>query len=435
MTQSGDRFHHDELYPIPQWVERWGPRVLITALVLYLATTAIWFGYTSQVDMLIFRFGGRSILSHAPLYDHGLTGSPRELLFNYPPFAALMFSPLASIPLIVLRVLTPVANIGLVVLVVRRCLRSLGVRTGWGLRSLTMLSAGALLWLEPVRTTVALGQINLGLLAVVIFDLVPISGERRWSGLGVGIAAGIKLTPLLFIPYLLITRRARAAAVATATFLATVVTGFLIAPSQAVKYWFGGVFDDVRRVSSLTYIGNQSLRGMLARMNLPGRLSTDLWVMGGILLAVICLTVAALAHRSGSPILGLSLCGLGAAAISPYSWGYHWVWLVPLGAFLVHRAIAYRSKPATALLAVLFLATASWITSLPSPLRGLTPDAGLINPHIGGWLGQVTSNVYMFVFVLTLMFATTFSIRKKESSRVPRARSARRPAVWTVAGT
>lgn len=411
MTQPGYDLQRDDPYPIPPWVRRWGPRFLVTALALYAVTTAIWFGYTDQVDIAIFRFGGQSLLSHSPLYDHGLTGGSLRLLFNYPPFAALLFTPLAQIPLVVLRVLTPIGNIALVLLVVRRCLQSLGVRTGGELRSLTMLGAGLLLWLEPVRTTVALGQVNLGLLALVVFDLVPISGERRWSGVGVGIAAGIKLTPLLFIPYLLITRRARAAAVATVTFLATVATGFLVAPSQAVEYWFRGVFSDLRRVADVNYIGNQSLRGMLARMNLPGRSSIDIWMIGAILLAIISLGVAARAHRCGFPILGLALCGLGSAAISPYSWGYHWVWLVPLGVFLIHRAIAYGSKPATALLAVLFAATASWIISLPSPLSGRLPDAGWINLQVGGWLGQVTSNIYLYVFLLTLVSAAAFVLR------------------------
>ena len=45
-----------------------------------------------------------------------------------------------------------------------------------------------------------------------------------------GIAAGIKLVPLIFIPYLLLTRRFRQAAVAAAAFAATVAAGFIVLP-------------------------------------------------------------------------------------------------------------------------------------------------------------------------------------------------------------
>ena len=69
-----------------------------------------------------------------------------------------------------------------------------------------MLGTGASLWLEPVRTTIALGQISIVLLAIVVLDLLPLSRPSRWQGVGVGIAAGIKLTPMFFIPFLLVTR-------------------------------------------------------------------------------------------------------------------------------------------------------------------------------------------------------------------------------------
>src|SRR5207342_2682077 len=114
-----------------------------------------------------------------------------------------------AIPLPVLKALVPLANLALLVVSIRRCWQAMGIRGGWELPSLTMLCTGALLWLEPVRSTIALGQVGLLLLAVVVVDLLPLQGPRRWSGVGVGLAAGIKLTPLFFIPFLLITGRVR----------------------------------------------------------------------------------------------------------------------------------------------------------------------------------------------------------------------------------
>ena len=64
--------------------------------------------------------------------------------------------------------------------------------------------------------TIYLGQVNLVLLALILWDLSqPDTGKSRWwKGFGTGIAAGIKLTPLIFIPYLLVARKFRQAAMA-----------------------------------------------------------------------------------------------------------------------------------------------------------------------------------------------------------------------------
>jgi alpha-1,2-mannosyltransferase len=395
--------------PVPGWVELWGPRVLAVGLTLQLVTMVIWvLAYSHQVDLSIYRFGGEAILHHSPLYDYGLTGRSNELLFNYPPFAAAMLTPLDLLPLTLLRLLIPIGNFALVVFVIWRCWRSLGVRDGGELKSLTMLCAGSLLWLEPVRTTISLGQISLLLLAVVVADLLPLSGPRRWDGVGVGLAAGIKLTPLFFIPFLLFTGRVRAAAVATATFLGTVAVGFLIAPAQAHEYWFRGVFDDLSRIAPVGSPGNESLRGVLARTALSEGAAKSTWIIGALFLAVLCLVISARAHEDGDPVLAVALCGLGSAAVSPYSWGYHWVWLALLAVYLADRAIIRGSRAAAALLTLLWVATAGWITEWRNPFTGMTPPSGVISLHPGGLIEGFTRNIYLVVFLAALALAATF---------------------------
>src|ERR1700689_5940094 len=61
---------------------------------------------------------------------------------------------------------------------------------------------------EPVFRTLYLGQINLLLMAAIIWDLRQ-PDSRRLKGIATGLAAGIKLTPLIFIPYLVLTRKWR----------------------------------------------------------------------------------------------------------------------------------------------------------------------------------------------------------------------------------
>lgn len=391
---------------VPRWVEGWGLGVLLAGLAVYVLTTGIWLlAYAHQVDAMIYRFGGQAILHRTPLYDVGLSGKPEELLFNYPPFAAVAFTPLVLLPLTVLRILLPIVNIALFALVIRRCWRAMGVERGWELRSLTMMGVGALLWLAPVHTTIALGQIGLVLLAILVFDLLPLNGTHRWNGVGVGLAAGIKLTPLFFIPFLLVTGRARAAALATATFAATVGVGFLVTPSQAHEYWLGGTFHDLGRIVSTATSGNESLWGALSGVNRLGRSPFAVWVLVALIVSAVTLAIAAEAHRRGEELLAVALCGLGSAAVSPFSWGYQWVWFALLAVFLTYRAIVLRSRASWALLGVLWALTAAWVTSWRDPISGQTPPEGLTSLQSGGWVGEITRDGYLVVFSVALLLS------------------------------
>ena len=82
--------------------------------------------------------------------------------------------------------------------------------------------------LDPVWQTLFLGQINLILLALILTDiwLVSRGSSRLAVGIGVGIAAAIKLTPAIFIVFFLLARRTKAALVAAGTFIVCGLTGF-----------------------------------------------------------------------------------------------------------------------------------------------------------------------------------------------------------------
>ena len=66
--------------------------------------------------------------------------------------------------------------------------------------------------LEPFRQTLSFGQINIYLGLLVLVDLLVL-GRRgsKWTGIGIGLATAIKLTPGIFIIYLLVVGRWRAA--------------------------------------------------------------------------------------------------------------------------------------------------------------------------------------------------------------------------------
>ena len=136
----------------------------------------------------------------------------------------------------------------------------------------TLLAAAATFWLQPVVRTIYLGQINLILMAAIMWDLTQPGPAPRAAGAAggraraTGVAAGIKLVPLIFVPYLLVTRRFREAAATLAGFAATVAVGFAVLPHDSSQWWLHGMFlADGNRAGFMGWAGNQSLRAIVTR--------------------------------------------------------------------------------------------------------------------------------------------------------------------------
>jgi alpha-1,2-mannosyltransferase len=341
------------------------------------------------VDLGVFRAGGAAVLGGLPVYAGPVSAG---LDFTYPPLAALLFVPLAVLPFPVTQFLVTCINLAALGLVAW-----LSRTPGRARAGLVPLAVGLLFWMEPVRTSVYLGQINLILLALVLCDLRR-GDQRRSKGIGVGIAAGIKLTPLIFLPYLLVTRRFRAAGVTVATFSGTVLLGFLVLPRDAARYWLTGMFADASRVyPTVASPHNQSLHGMLARLGVPD----PVWLPLAVLTAAATISIAAWASHRNEELLALTLCGLCAAVVTPHSWGHHWVWLAPLAVFVAHLVTRVRWPHYAPWLvpAVLVPLTVPWVVNLANPPTGqpvLTTGPAaflLVNVYVVLFLGTVVASV------------------------------------------
>src|SRR5450759_3000206 len=170
------------------------------------------------VDLHVYRYGGEAVLNGAHLYALRFPGA---LAFTYPPFSALAFTGLTIAPM---RVNGPLFSAGIMLLlplIFFLAMRLRPMRATLSRRqaiSLALLASALGLWFEPVWTTLRCGQINLVIAALVLGDLGR-RDDSRWKGVGIGLAIGLKLTPVIFAVYLLLTCRVRAAAVAAAAFL------------------------------------------------------------------------------------------------------------------------------------------------------------------------------------------------------------------------
>ena len=195
-------------------------------------------------------------------------------------------------------------------------------RRGWPRWYALGLAACLFAGLEPVRDTFSFGQVNLLLLVLVCADLWLLERGGRLAGVGTGLATAIKLTPAVFILYLLLTRRYRAAAVAGAAALGATLVAGLVMPGASQVFWTDALWN-TGRVGSLAYVSNQSLRGLVARLAGTG---------GGIVWALTMLIVLIVwgyrVRRAPLPV-GFALTGVVACLVSPVTWVHHLVWLVP----------------------------------------------------------------------------------------------------------
>jgi alpha-1,2-mannosyltransferase len=324
------------------------PRVAVAAalwalsLALLLAVFQAFFRHPwSLLDLRVYLWGGGVARHWADPYVP--TYLDTGLHFTYTPMAAGLFAVLSVINLHIMKVVITAASVASLVGVLWLTWGRLGYRRSASRISATLCVAAVALWLEPIWQTLSFGQVNLVLMLIIVADLC-LPDSRWWKGIGVGLAAGFKLTPLIFIPYLLLTRRFRAAAVATATFGLTVGVTLVVLPAASEHFWLDGLFLSSSRIGNLQYVGNQSLTGALLRL-FGSTAAADPYRLAAVgVVAITGLLLAAWASRRGQEMAGILICALTGLLVSPVSWSHHWVWVAPALVVLADQAIGTRGS-------------------------------------------------------------------------------------------
>ncbi|WP_099184141.1 glycosyltransferase 87 family protein [Mycobacterium kansasii] len=306
-----------------------------------------------RIDIDIYQMGGQAWLDGRPLYSGDVkfhTPIGLDLPFTYPPLAAVVFSPFAWLKM-------PAASIAitlltLVVLIVSTMvvLTALNV---WPTSALLpgpawvrrlwlamIIVAPASIWLEPLSSNFAFGQINAVLMTLVILDCFP--RRTPWPrGLLLGLGIALKLTPAVFLLYFLLRRDGRAALTAVASFAAATVAGFALAWRDSREYWTH-TLHHTDRIGSASLNTDQNIAGALARLPIGEHESFLLWV--ALSLVVLVATVWAMRRvlRADEPALAVICVALFGLVVSPVSWSHHWVWMLP--AVLVTGVLAWRRR-------------------------------------------------------------------------------------------
>ncbi len=348
---------------------QWVTPVVFGVLGLELAAIVVFAATYNALDFRIYMWGGHAMLGDGQLYLTQAYGH----WFTYSPFAALVYVPIAALPLAVARVLWDLLSVAALAWSCVQILRLAGYRPS---RTMVAAMIAASIILEPVWETLFLGQINLILLALILTDMRRLAQGRvadsNTVGIGIGIAAAIKLTPAIFIVFLLLARRTRAAVVAAVTFAACGLIGCFVAPDASRLYW-RHLFFDTHRVGA-PYISNQSPYATAIRIASGQGHIGGWWIAVPVAFAVIGLATAVILARRHDWLAATAAAGTTGLLVSPISWAHHWVWVIPALVLLVrsgHRAAAAAGY-------LLFAVAPFWFT----------PHAG--GPDEYGFHGLVT---------------------------------------------
>ena len=134
------------------WVRGGGPAIAALALVTYVVAYLHWPTLRMQVDLMVYRFAGERLMAGLDLYSVGLTGKHDEMLFIYPPFAAICAVALALLDSSSAQWLWLLGTVAALTYAVVRMLRSMGMRSDGSLASLAALLIGVIVWLAwPAR--------------------------------------------------------------------------------------------------------------------------------------------------------------------------------------------------------------------------------------------------------------------------------------------
>jgi alpha-1,2-mannosyltransferase len=294
--------------------------------------------FTNGGDLAIYRQGGLQILHGQSLYTEPL---PPGGWFTYPPFAAVVFMPFTMAGFSEAKTIWMLVSFAALASVIWRCATTLGYRPNRQLAVLSVALAVLAADIEAVRGSLWQGQINIALMAVIVWDLTG-RRESRVRGWSVGIAAGMKLTAVVFVPYLLITRQWRAAIVATTTAAATATVTWVVRPTDSALYWSHAVFQ-TDRIGPLDHPGNFSIAGILATLWAPNAMPIILWLAIIGVTALLGYYAACRADRAGNQLLAVTLIGMLSCTVPPLAWGHHWVWTVPLLLILLDQVIRQSS--------------------------------------------------------------------------------------------
>jgi alpha-1,2-mannosyltransferase len=284
------------------------------------------------LDFQVYRDAAISMLHGRATYSQRFTRV--HLHYTYPPFALLLMSVFGVLPAPVALALWSICSAAALVAFVAIALNALvKLPRGVIITGAFALSGASCLLLQPLRSSLEFGQINFLLMLAVIVDLVLLRSSSR--GVLTGMAAAIKLTPLIYVAYFAINRARTSVARAICTFVAAAGVAWLVLPADSTLYWFHQAFSPGRKGRSFGSI-NQSWFGFAGELFPNSHVrALALWLVLSIVTIAAGVLLAKHYLKQSKPIEALLCLALSEVLVSPISWAHHWSWIILVPVLLI----------------------------------------------------------------------------------------------------
>ncbi|GLZ75606.1 hypothetical protein Afil01_04130 [Actinorhabdospora filicis] len=372
-------------------------------------------------DFRIYRKAVRYWLAGGNVYDYWQPDVINGTLgYTYPPFASVLMAPMGALPwdvakwahILAMAACLIVTSYWLLAPLLRR--HKVPIWLGLAVAGCFIVSV------EPIRETLSFGQVNLMLIALVLGDvLFLVRRDSRLAGVGIGLATAIKLTPGIFIVYLLVTRRWRAAAGSVVAAAAASLLAAVVDPRMSIRFWLITAWDS-GRVGHNDNTSNQSIAGLLARIFDPRPYPQIMWLILVAAAVGYGMWRAAKAVREGDEIAGLTITGVVGILISPVSWTHHVYWIVPALLIIADVvATGWRTMSSRAKWSYAVLGALTYLPFMYSFVWLFAEEPGKHWDHGLPWF--LAENTYVFVLVALLVW---LPIRKGVDA------TDSRPGVW-----
>lgn len=358
------------------------------------------------LDVGVFRDAGAAFISGAPLYE----GFPSRsgFAFIYPPFAALLFVPLTWVPEVAMDIIWNSSIIAALFGIMAMACHRLGLRPWWAWAAAL---TGFATCLDTVSSNLCYGQINIFLIFLVTADVLGYT-PKAVRGLGIGIAAGIKLTPAAYGVIFLVRKDWWSVARSAGFFLLTALIGVAFRPRESIYFWTEEFFA-TDRGGDVFYPPNQGLGGMLSRGLVDVAVVEKLSPVFLLVFAAATIFIAYRLEQRGRSVEALLVVVLGISLGGPFAVSHHWAGIV----LVLPLIFAVREQGLRFLLAV---AAGAWIV----PGYELVPEEDAqafawplwFNSNIIGLLGLAIFVAYL-IFAIGGRFSADFLGEDPEQNR------------------
>jgi alpha-1,2-mannosyltransferase len=303
----------------------------LLGLVLALLPLGFMLAYTGirgdNFDYGLYRSALLDVLHGGSVYDYAfyMPLYHTSMGFVYPPFASLVLLPLAMVSNLAGKTLLALGTAVLMMVALWGVFRLVDARRATAGRKEISLVVWAWITMPimlsmPATMNMQLGQESFAVAALVIIDVLLL--PPKWRGALVGLAGAIKLTPMIMVPYYLVTKQWRAALNSCVAFGVAALVSAIFRWPDSVRYWLvrdviSGSLGDVARWD------NWSIYGVLSRLGVTGQTLTVVWVVASALTVGFAVCRAVRHYRQGQDLEATLLMGTAVALVTTVTWPHH----------------------------------------------------------------------------------------------------------------